>query len=195
MCDAPNPGVFFFFWSQYKSVATENPCRAPTSCRDNPGRARSALLSAHPERCRRVYPSPVVPTLSRPGCAMSRHELHVKTKLSHDLEYQVATWEPPPMTKLCRNNEPFYKSVATENPCRAPTSCCDNPGRARSALSSAHPERYRRVCPSPVVPTLSQPGFAMSQHELHVKTQTQSRPRILGRDMGTSSHDQALSQQ
>ena len=79
----------------------------------------------------------------------------LRPKLSHDLEYQVATWEPPPMTKLCRDNEPFYKSVATENPCRAPTSCRDNPGRACSALLSAHPERCRRVCPSPVVPTLS----------------------------------------
>ena len=33
----------------------------------------------------------------------------------------------------------------------------------------------------------------MSQHNLHVETQTQSRPRISGCDMGTSSHDQTLS--
>ena len=42
-------------------------------------------------------------------------------------------------------------------------------------------------------PTMSRPGCAISRHDLHVKTQTQSRPRISGRDIGTSSHDQALS--
>ena len=44
-----------------------------------------------------------------------------------------------------------------------------------------------------VVPTLSRFSYAMSRHDLHVKTQTQSRPRISSRDIGTSSHDQALS--
>ena len=45
------PGIFFFFFlSLYKFVATENPYRAPFSCRDNPDRARSSLLCARIER-------------------------------------------------------------------------------------------------------------------------------------------------
>ena len=50
------PGVFFFFFFYHyvKSVATENPYRAPTSCRDNPGHARNALSCERPERCHRV---------------------------------------------------------------------------------------------------------------------------------------------
>ena len=46
-----------------------------------------------------------------------------------------------------------------------------------------------------MVPTLSRPDCAMSQHELHVSTQTQSRPRMLGHDMGTSRPVQCLSRQ
>ena len=39
----------------------------------------------------------------------------------------------------------------------------------------------------PVMPTLLGSGCAMSRHDLDIKTQTQSRPRMSGRDMGTSS--------
>ena len=49
LCDALTLGLFFFFfWSLYKYVAIENPYRTPTSGRDNPGRAFSALSSVRP---------------------------------------------------------------------------------------------------------------------------------------------------
>ena len=60
------------------------------------------------------------------------------------------------------------------------------------ALSWSCPERCRRV-PKLVMPNLSRPDSTMSQRDLHVKTQTQWRPRISDRNLGISSHDQALS--
>ena len=63
-------GVFFFFSI---SIAIENPCRAPTSCRDNPVRARNALSNVCPGivlvRAQSVVtacPGLVVQTLSQP---------------------------------------------------------------------------------------------------------------------------------
>ena len=54
--NAPNlEGLFIFIFVTVQvcrdrelSIMIENPCRAPTSCRDNPGRARSAFSSACP---------------------------------------------------------------------------------------------------------------------------------------------------
>ena len=98
-----------------KSVATKNICREPTSCRDNPGHVRRTLLCACPclVMCAPRVLSPRAQSLS---CQLCRHPTMPcrdtismsRPKLSRDLEYQVVTWEPPPMTKLCCDNKPSY---------------------------------------------------------------------------------------
>ena len=73
-------------------------------------------------------------TLSRPDCAMSRHDLHVSTKLNHDLECQVTTWEPQSLSKsfAIENYLSRQNSLVV-----CATLLCEHPSRARMPVVGA----------------------------------------------------------
>ena len=133
------PGIFvfcfFFFFVTVQvyrdrelSIATKNPCCAPTSCRDNPCSVRSTLSSA----CLGLVvcaPRALSPRSQALSCQLCRDPdfpcrntiFMLRPNLSRDLEYQFATWEPPPIPKLCRDMKFFVATMSlpiTTNPCR-----------------------------------------------------------------------------
>ena len=74
---------------------------------------------------------------------LSRHDLHVKTQRNHDLECQVAKWEPQALSK----------SITTENSLSR-----QNSPVAHATLSCAHPSRVHmpvvsaRLCHTRALP-------------------------------------------
>ena len=75
-----------------------------------------------------------------------------KPKPSSELEYQVATWEPPPMTKLCRDLvSTSYTSLYCDTKFLAASALCHN----RIPLLRVH---LYRACPRPIV--RSWPGLS-----------------------------------